>query len=105
MQKRLLQEGKLYYGRSKLNVEERFHLQQCYKCQGFNHVSKDCTSEVSVCKRCGGDHDVKQCEATSTKLCVNCNNSSEHKSGSHSHYSGYRLCPVRVSAINRMAKN
>ena len=28
---------------------------QCYKCQGFNHVAKDCKTDQK-CVRCGGPH-------------------------------------------------
>ena len=105
IQKRLLEEGKVYYGRSRLNVQERFYVQQCFKCQGYNHVSKDCTSDISVCKRCGGDHDVMKCGAPRTKFCVNCNQSAEHKANATTHFGGDHKCPVRLSIIDGMAKN
>ena len=33
---------------------------QCYKCQGFNHVAKDCKSEQK-CVRCAGAHKSTEC--------------------------------------------
>ena len=49
---------------------------QCYKCQGFNHVAKDCKSEQK-CVRCAGAHKSTECpdkNKKSLKLkCSNCN--------------------------------
>ena len=49
---------------------------QCYKCQGFNHVAKDCKSEQK-CVRCAGAHKSTECpdkNKKSIKLkCSNCN--------------------------------
>ena len=48
---------------------------QCYKCQGFNHIAKDCQSaQKSV--RCAGSHKLSECpvkDKTSLKLkCSHC---------------------------------
>ena len=49
---------------------------QCYKCQGFNHIAKDCKN-AQKCLRCAGAHKSIECpdkNKDSLKLkCSNCN--------------------------------
>ncbi|KAJ3641888.1 hypothetical protein Zmor_028358 [Zophobas morio] len=45
---------------------------RCYKCNGYNHSSKNCNSELS-CPRCAGKHVVKECTAVNL-CCTNCSN-------------------------------
>ena len=49
---------------------------QCYKCQGFNHIAKDCKN-AQKCLRCAGAHKSTECpdkNKDSLKLkCSNCN--------------------------------
>jgi hypothetical protein len=62
---------------------------QCFKCQGFDHISTACTSE-SKCRRCGGSHSSKDCTDTGAVCCGNCG-------GPHS-ASDYS-CPVYKNKI------
>ena len=49
---------------------------QCYQCQGFNHVAKDCKSQVK-CMRCGKPHKSSECPGKGKDSfkpkCSNCN--------------------------------
>ena len=52
----------IYFGRMRIRCESYRTtppppppVTQCYKCQGFNHVAKDCKSEQK-CVRCAGAH-------------------------------------------------
>ena len=60
---------------------------QCYKCQGFNHVAKDCKN-VQKCVRCAGGHKCTECpdkDKESLKLkCSNCDGD---------HIASFRKCP------------
>ena len=60
---------------------------QCYKCQGFNHVAKDCKSDQK-CVRCAGAHKSTECpdkDKESLKLkCSNCDGD---------HIASFRKCP------------
>ena len=49
-------------------------IKQCFKCQQFNHVSKNCHLN-SCCVKCAGPHDTKQCTKPLTEKpkCANCN--------------------------------
>ena len=104
-QKRLLETGKVFYGSCRLNVVERFHIPQCIKCHQFNHQTKDCTSNILVCKLCGEDHDVKACTNTGKRFCTNCNNSEKFQHQATNHHSGDRNCPFRISLIQEQSKN
>lgn len=44
---------------------------QCFKCQGFDHISTACDKQ-SVCRRCGGSHSSKDCTDTGAICCGNC---------------------------------
>jgi hypothetical protein len=46
---------------------------QCYRCQGFGHISARCT-HTEKCRRCGENHPHSQCTVieTSEKHCANC---------------------------------
>ena len=49
---------------------------QCYQCQGFNHVAKDCKSQVK-CMRCAKPHKSSECPGKGKDSlkpkCTNCN--------------------------------
>ena len=69
----------IYFGRMHIRCESYRTtppVTQCYKCQGFNHVAKDCKSEQK-CVRCAGAHKSTECpdkKKKSIKLkCSNCN--------------------------------
>ena len=68
----------IYFGRMRIRCENYRTtppVTQCYKCQGFNHVAKDCKSEQK-CVRCAGAHKSTECpdkDKKSLKLkCSNC---------------------------------
>ena len=68
----------IYFGRMRIRCESYRTtppVTQCYKCQGFNHVAKDCKSEQK-CVRCAGAHKSTECpdkNKKSLKLkCSNC---------------------------------
>ena len=48
---------------------------QCYKCLAFGHVAAVCKGDQK-CRKCGGDHDGKDCESED-KQCANCTGNHE----------------------------
>ena len=56
---------------------------RCFKCQKFGHGSMRCKSIKTICGRCTGEHDSKDCQLT--PKCVNC-------SGDHTSYD--RNCDI-----------
>ena len=69
----------IYFGRIRIRCESYRTTPQvtkCYKCQGFNHIAKDCKN-AQKCVRCAGSHKSTECpdkNKDSLKLkCSNCN--------------------------------
>ena len=69
----------IYFGRIRIRCESYRttpQVTQCYKCQGFNHIAKDC-KKAQKCVRCAGAHKSTECpdkNKDSLKLkCSNCN--------------------------------
>lgn len=52
------------------SVNESFDLMRCYKCSGFHHTAKNCSSKM-CCPRCTGEHLVAECTSI-TETCSNC---------------------------------
>jgi hypothetical protein len=81
---RLVSKGNIAIGFEihRVSAYDRPKIIQCYKCQGFGHVSRTC-NKSSKCLHCAGDHrsiDCNQKEVSSKIKCVNC--TGKHKSNS-----------------------
>ena len=75
-------------GYSRYIVEEFGKVpKQCHKCKKFGHLAAVCESLVTLCSKCGNEHDSAQCE--SVPKCVNCG-------GEHSAY--WRGCDAYKQA-------
>ena len=68
----------IYFGRIRIRCEPfrpAPSITQCYQCQGFNHVAKDCKSKVK-CMRCAGPHKSSECpekdKNSFNPKCTNC---------------------------------
>jgi hypothetical protein len=60
---------------------------RCLKCQGWNHLARDCTEDKDTCGNCAGPHRTVSC-LTSDKRCVSC------KTDDHASWS--RKCPTFI---------
>lgn len=60
---------------------------RCLKCQGWNHLARDCTEEKDSCGNCAGPHRTNSC-LTQDKRCVSC------KTEDHASWS--RMCPTFI---------
>ena len=67
----------IYFGRIRIRCETfrpTPQVTQCYQCQGFNHVAKDCKNQVK-CLRCAGSHKSADCpNKNRDNLVVKCTN-------------------------------
>lgn len=68
---------------------------QCYKCNVFGHVSKNCQEQSEACRRCSErGHIARDCKGN--ERCANC-------SGPHS--SKFGACPVRIGILERWKRS
>lgn len=68
--KKLLKKGVIFLDWRKCRILEHLHIQRCFKCCGFNHISTECKSEQR-CSKCAGVHKFDNCQRKNVK-CVNC---------------------------------
>jgi hypothetical protein len=59
---------------------------RCLKCQGWNHIARECAEMFSTCSNCAGKHKTADCTQPNRKRCVSC------KSEDHASWS--RECPT-----------
>ena len=60
---------------------------QCFRCQAFGHLARDCTS-TEKCKSCAGDHDSRKCpNKDDERTCRNCFGA---------HPTTFRGCPTYI---------
>ena len=65
--------GRPTFGSGSVTVspfDERRTPKVCYKCQGYGHIARECTTGTR-CPLCAEDHEQSACQATSFK-CTNC---------------------------------
>ena len=58
---------------------------RCLKCQGWNHLAKECTEEKDTCGNCAGPHRTNSCLTKDTR-CASCK--------TEDHASWNRACPT-----------
>ena len=90
------QGDRLYIGfQSSCKVYDNIFVLRCYKCQEYNHHSKECKNQA-VCGFCAGGHETRNCSEKSNvhgAKCVNCTKAG--KTGSDtSHEAGSLDCHV-----------
>ena len=62
----------LYICHKKCQVEKSKHEPtRCLKCQGWNHLAKDCIEPYDTCGNCTGQHRTNQC-SSQAKNCISC---------------------------------
>lgn len=80
-----------------LPYENKNNIVQCYKCQGYNHIARNCHRNPK-CLKCSGDHLVSNCivRNESQYKCANCN---------QNHIASDSSCAVKNKVIqNRLNK-
>ena len=61
---------------------------RCLKCQGWNHLARDCSEARNTCSNCAGEHRTADCIQPRKTRCVSCS--------SNDHASWSRECPTFV---------
>lgn len=73
---KILEAGKVKVHFENCRVVEDINIYRCFKCCGFNHKAKDCSS-VFICKYCAENHDSRTCNSEYA-VCINCKKAAEN---------------------------
>ena len=100
----MLNKGHIHVGHFLCPVEKRYALKQCFKCQNFGHVVKDCKSVSPTCFRCAGGHFGRDCDKKGREFskCSNCSVSTNHaiRSGAMTHNAASIECPTLLHLVS-----
>lgn len=69
--KKLLKMGTIFLDWRQCQITEHLHIQRCFKCCGFSHISTECKAESQRCSKCAGTHRFENCRKKTVK-CINC---------------------------------
>ena len=104
-------QDKICIGLQMHTIRDRFHVVQCFHCQGFGHKFDSCKHKDSdpVCFYCAGSHKSKDCnfkkERKENKIkCSNCAHSKikSEKDNCKTHKASDTLCPIFIKEKERM---
>ena len=91
----------IFFGRIRIRCEPfrpAPSITQCYQCQGFNHIAKDCKSQVK-CMRCAKPHKSSECPGKGKDSfkpkCTNCNGE---------HIAASRECPKYIEQFQKQTE-
>lgn len=77
---------------------------QCFKCQEYGHMSRDCKATEEICAYCSQKHRSGTCELKMEKMshcCILCSN---RKYDDVKHSTMSRDCPVRQEELQKQAE-
>ena len=105
-------QSKVYMFSSRCSVTDRCYVKQCFHCQNYGHISKDCKakSDKPICMYCGDRHESRTCSSKASPedhRCCNCKKSRDKaiRDNFASHHAGAPDCPSLQSIISRIHKN
>lgn len=89
----LMKNKKINLGFRSVLAVDQSPVVQCYRCLGFAHRARDCTTK-ECCGYCALGHDTRECPSTNgPPACINCLNNSKSKTKGHSHTAYSHECP------------
>ena len=71
--KKLLDVGHILVGLNGCTVYDGVSVKRCFRCNGFNHGSKQCRKQLS-CPLCSGPHELKNCTLSKDSKDLRCSN-------------------------------
>ena len=83
-------------------------LDQCIKCQSYEHTVESCSKKFSVCGYCGKNHHTKRCPVkndASKHHCVNCFSDPRFKDRCSGHGAVSRDCPYFLECIKNQDRH
>lgn len=66
----------------------RFRLMQCFNCQRYGHIARNCTA-TAKCGNCAENHNTRECTGKKEIRCCNC---------CRKHRAWDLSCPLRIAA-------
>lgn len=69
--KKMIRMGTIFLDWRTCQITEHLHIQRCFKCCGFSHISSECKAEQQRCSKCAGAHRYENCRKKTVK-CINC---------------------------------
>ncbi|XP_048513496.1 uncharacterized protein LOC125501477 [Athalia rosae] len=102
--KQILELKELYVDWVRCRVEDHIRIMQCFKCQQFGHMAKDCRQADDVCGKCAGKHETRQCQMEDgTAKCANC---CREKMNATDHWAtNANICPAYRRRIMDRVRN
>lgn len=96
---------RLNLGWKRCNVVEHIHVTRCFKCSGFNHVSKHCKNDTA-CGKCSAAHKTSECKANIEK-CANCSRANDKYKLKIDcqHNSWSKICPSLKRKTSEFVRN
>lgn len=97
----LITAGEVSIGMNTCKITECINVLRCYKCCGYNHKANLCKNK-KACLRCGGEHELKECEAIHSE-CINCKTVAQRLKLNIdlNHPAWSRVCPVLQKKMDR----
>ena len=91
----------------KCNIKDKYHVWQCYRCQGFGHKQNDNKGKPcelpKACPKCtSSDHDLKDCTDNAVVCCVNCKNAGISDPEALKHRANSFKCPKFKDEITKI---
>ena len=65
---------------------------RCLKCQGWNHIARECSETQDRCANCAGEHRTNTCPRPQATICISCREDT--------HASWNRRCPTFIRKID-----
>lgn len=100
-QRAILDRGSIIFGLSACRVYELVQTIQCFRCQRYGHISRECTHQVR-CKHCTEQHESHKCtKSNELPVCANCMDA--NKTGEHykiHHRATDHSCQSRAQRID-----
>lgn len=96
----MLDKGRIFIEWKSHRVKEFYNISRCFKCLGYGHTSKSCSSEHSYCGHCGEKgHLFKECKRKNEEAkCVCC---MRNRRKNINHGSRDRNCPEYIRQLER----
>lgn len=80
--KALTSKGRAFLMWRSYGIRNYVNVTKCYKCHGYGHIAKACSSQSQLCSFCGSDdHLRKDCRRKESPVCINCTRAKRKETG------------------------